>query len=587
MKRLRVFAPAHAVSSGASLVLPAAAALALVLAGQACIPDPDISGLPPYDGGLLDVTTDVTVTPPSDANTLDVQAVDTGTPVGEGGGNEAAAGGLVTITGKVVNYTEGKGQGVIPGAVVTTADGLHSATSDGNGAFTINGIPVSGDKSNPTTVILNVTKATDKNLRLAYSSTGITLSLAGTQTVNVFPVLHVGCYAVIPAANAAQSATIDLTTACASSGTSRPNAKAALTFKSSSFSAPNAPNPVNFRVEMIPLSYAASTPTDLSWAIGLPGAATQPGMIGGAEFRVYDDDTNQELDVAQGAVADVIGTIPLYRAPGQAELPVHPAHYDNASGGWAASTNALNATTFDAGVGGVVTYDVHLDKKGWWGVAPTQGPQQACFLGSILQGSTPVRGMLVRAVGENFLGSSTAVTDSTGGFCINVPSTGAPDAGAAKAIVLGGYLDTSGTTFVTATTLATVATAPSSCSSASPTCTQLGPIHLQQVGSCSTGTIANAQIPNAAAVELQAIPITTPDNLAGIESSAYVGYAPIADGGAFCAVVPTATGAPYILYDPDSGCQTSRSPAPSGNPVGACGGANCSDAGLALPWNCP
>ncbi|HEY2518304.1 MAG TPA: hypothetical protein VGI39_45860, partial [Polyangiaceae bacterium] len=335
MKRLRVFGRTGAVSSGAYLVLPAAAGLALVLGAQACIPDPDISGLPPYDGGLVDVTTDVTVTPPGDANTIDVQAVDTGTSTGDDGGNEASSGGLVTVTGKVVNYTEGKGQGVIPGAVVTTADGLHSATSDGNGAFTITGIPVSGDQSNPSTVILNVTKATDKVLRVAYSSTGITLSLAGTQTVNVFPVLHVGCYAVIPAANAGPTPTIDLTTACTSSGTHRPSAYAALTFKSNSFKGASGALAANLRVEMIPLSYPATTPMDLSWAIGLPGATTQPGTIGAAEFRVYNDDTNEELDVDPNAVNDVVATIPLYRAPAQAELPVHPAHYDNASGAWA------------------------------------------------------------------------------------------------------------------------------------------------------------------------------------------------------------------------------------------------------------
>ncbi|HEY2513779.1 MAG TPA: hypothetical protein VGI39_23085, partial [Polyangiaceae bacterium] len=105
--------------------------------------------------------------------------------------------------------------------------------------------------------------------------------------------------------------------------------------------------------------------------------------------------------------------------------------------------------------------------------------------------------------------------------------------------------------------------------------------------SCSSGAINTPQLPNAAGIELQAIPITTQDNTAGILNTAYTGFTTLGDGGAFCAVVPTATGAPYILFDPDSGCTTPRASAPSGTPVAACGSSNCSDAGVDLAWNCP
>lgn len=583
---------------GAPALLLVCVALAVVLAPfEACIPNPDISGLPPFlDGGAepdvvftptADATIDATL-PPSEAG-----ATDTGVVVDSGPQ-------LGTVTGIVIDYTQGNGSGVVPGALVSIsppgASMAMTATTDASGLFTIAGVP-SG------TLEINVSKAPDLVSGIAYSTTSVVTTVGAGQTVNVFPVLHEGCFQTVvlnPQAGV-DAGNQPVTLQNATCLSPRTGAYAAMTFDQASFEDPIShiiwnTNNGTIRVEMIPLAYPVSgTAPDLSWAAGVPGGTTPPGLLGAAEYRVYGVNPGQPDKLLGVHDSAVTIAVPIYAAP---TATPQAYSYSASTGAWAAEPSAPPSQAQDAGPPlEYVTIAVPAPAANavryisWW--AATNGATATtCVTGTLLVKGSPLANVLVRAGGLNYLGSSTALTNANGLFCLDgITATVGGDAGAigvAAAAALSGGVVYAGSQTFGVTNLAAGSCAAAA--DASTSCTALGPIDLTPTTTCVAGSVTNASNEAGAVTTLNAtLDFSATGQFlyaqsAGIRNTAYIGQVTLGDGGAFCALAPP--GSSLELVDPVSGCFGGPIAVLSGGAALACAAGGCEDAGP-NPFACP
>jgi hypothetical protein len=566
--------------SRASAVVLVAASVAFVR----CIPNPDTSGLPPYDAGLpstledtgaaiADASFDVTLTP-EDAAT-DAGAPDSGPPVG-------------TITGIVIDYSQGNGRGVVPRAVVSlsaptaaTPPSLPApVTTDANGLFTITNVPVG------LALQVGTTKATDFVNGIAYSSTYLTTTVGAGQIVNVFPVLHEGCYqtwTLDPGTADAGNAPVTLDNATCAGPTvgSHPGAYAAMSFDAAAFKDPltNLPWNGSIRVEMIPLAYPelANGSPDLSWSVGLPGVASPPGLLGGVQYRVVKSDPGQAddgqlLDLLNRTSDPVSIAVPLFTSP-TAPQPL-TYWYDTATGGWVASTALPGALTTSPG--GVSYVMVPATQLAWWAVV-NGTPATTCVTGTVQQAGAPAANVGVRAAGVSYLGTSTAVTSSTGSFCLDVGAT-AIDGGVAQIAIVPESVF-GGIAYAGSQAFSITKAGSGSCAvpgTGTAGCTAIGaPIALAPTASCTSGNVVDA----GSLATLDAV-LQTPDvayaTTSGIQPSAYVGQVALGTNGAFCALSP-----PGVLQLRQAGaadCYASLSVL-NGSSATVCSAGGCADAG--------
>jgi hypothetical protein len=576
------------------------ASLAVVLAPLvACIPNPDISGLPPFDGGAepdvvftptADATIDATL-PPAEAGTTDTGVnVDSGPQV-------------ATVTGIVVDYTQGNGSGVVPGALVSiSAPGTSAAmtaTTDASGLFTIPGVP------SRTTLEINVSKSPDFVNGIAYSTTSLVISIPDNQTVNVFPVLHEGCFQtfVLDPAAGVDAGNQPVTLQNATCLSPRTGAYAAMTFDQASFEDPithfiwNANNGT-IRVEMIPLAYPKNgTAPDLSWAAGLPGAVTPPGLLGAAEYRVYGVNPGQPDKLLGVHDSAVTIAVPIYAASSGTPQAFS---YSSSNGAWTQEGAAAPSGAQDAGsqlqyVTVTVPPPIASGVRyiSWW-AATSGATATTCVTGTLLVKGSALANVLVRAGGVNYLGSSTALTNANGLFCLDgITATVGGNGGAigvAAAAALSGSVVYAGSQTFSVTDLAAGSCAAAA--DASTSCTALEqPIDLTPTATCVSGTVPNASNEAGVVTTLNA---TLDFNAtgqflyaqpAGIRQTAYVGQVTLGDGGAFCALAPPGTN--LELVDPASpACRTGSIAVLNGGAALACGAGGCEDAGV-NEFGCP
>ena len=578
--------------------LAAPALLVVFVPFVGCIPDPDISKLPPYDGGGF--APDGAVIPIADASLDGTLGQDSGSDTGPAD----SAPPLGTVNGIVIDYTQGNGRGVVPGAVVSVsvpgnaaASVPASVTTDASGLFSIDGVPAG------VTVQIGVSKPTDLVNGIAYSTTFLLTTVGAGQTSNVFPVLHEGCFQsfVLNPAPGSDAGNLPVALYNARCASPRSGAYAAMTFDQGAFEDPSShiiwsTNNGTIRVEMIPLAYPANPANgnapDLSWAVGLPGVATPPGLLGAAEYRVYGVQPGQP-DILLGVHdtnTSVSIAIPIYTAPTGAPLAYS---YAPASGAWASTSQGPSAAQ-DAGPALQYVTIAQVPQLSWW--AATNGATAAtCVTGTLLAGGSPLPNVLVRAAGLNYLGASTAQTNAAGLFCLDgVTSTAGGDGGVAQVALVaealsGGVAYTGAKTF--GLTTLTAGSCAASAADASASCTSLGPINLTPGLTCVSGTVGGAVVDGGALTTLNATLVNL-DVLyaasAGIQSSAYVGQVTLGAGGAFCALAPPGTD--LELVDPASGCSAPPPGAPIpvllGSSAPACAAGGCADAG-ALTFGCP
>ena len=563
----------------------APALLVIVAPFLGCIPNPDISGLPPYDGG--GAAPDSAVTPISDAS-VDVTLSQDG---GSDTGPTDSAPPLGTVSGIVIDYTQGNGKGVVPGAVVSvTPPGSAttlSATTDANGLFTIPNVPAG------VSLQIEATKPTDLVKGIAYSSTYVVTTVGAGQTVNIFPVLHEGCFQTFvlnPGAGTdAGNAPVTLLDSTCPGGSPRTGAYAAMSFDSTSFEDSSqilwTQNSGTIRVEMIPLAYPVNAGVpDLSWSAGLPGAVSPAGLLGAAEYRVWGvSPSNPDVILrVHDPVNHPVGiAVPVYAAPRSAQVVAYS--YSSSAGaggtpGWT-SESTVPGSLQDAGAP-LQYVTIQVPHLGWWaatnGVTPT-----TCVTGTLQAGGSPLPNVVVRGGGVNYLGASTGQTNAAGLFCLDVTAAtadgGAAQIGLVASALSGGVPYTATQTFqVTSTTGGGSCSLPSSC-------TSLPAINLSPTLTCVSGSVValDGGAPTMLNATLVTLPVTAAQSNAGIQSSAYVGQVAVGAGGSFCALAPP--GSQLQLRDPASpNCW-----APSGTELAVlngssaplCSAGGCADAG--------
>ncbi len=595
-------------------VSPGASAPALLLLAAflrcipSCIPSPDTSGLPPYDAGIYAEDSSGS-SPASDDSGLDATI---GSDSGSDGGAPEAAAQLGTVSGIVIDYTEANGQGVVPGAVVSvsfpsTAPSSLVApapvTTDANGLFTIANVPAG------VSLQISATKPTDLVNGVAYSTTAIVTTVPAGQTVNVFPILHEGCFQIValnPDDAGAGTLPVTLQNAtCRPGGGSltglgtRVGAYAAMTFDAASFK-----DPINgslwtgsIRVEMIPLAYPFEQVFDLSWALGLPGAAAPPGLLGAAEYRVVKSDPagaddGQILALANPANDPVAIAVPVYTGPSGQALAYS---YDTTAEGWKGETATPGPVQmYVYGEGQQVAYlMVPVPHLSWWGA--TNGATPTTCVTGTLQAGAPLPNVLVRAAGLSYLGTSTGLTDSTGLFCLDVPAT-AVDGGTAQIAVYAEAL-VNGAPYSATPTFQVSPVGGASCAGAAgvTACASLGaPIGLAPSLTCVSGAVAYDDAGGPATLDVTLVNA----NVAyaqdqGIQSSAYLGQVTLGKDGSFCAPAPP--GASVELVQPtNSSCWAPNddyiivppAAADAGTTAATCAGGGCLDAGP-ITFGCP
>ena len=604
MKRVLV----RAATPALLVVLGAMAASASLF--QGCLPSPDISGLPPYEGGAV-VTSDGAINVP-DVTTDSAFALEAGAETGP----VESSTGMGTVSGVVVDYTQGNGQGVVPGAGISitvpgnTSFTALSATADLNGLFTVPNVPAGP-------VQITVTKGTTAPTGLlsgvAFSSTDLVVTVSAGQTLSVFPVLHEGCFQVVPlvggggggadagdaGGDAGAPGTVTLSSACG-----RPGAWASLTFDPTSFV-----NPItntiyqgaSVRIEMIPLAYPASGGApDLSWSLGLPGLTSPADLLGAAEYRVYAVDPGGTsgadglaLGIRTATTPPISISVPLYTAP--TGTPTVTT-YSTATATWATDATVTPGALVTASP--LQWVSMNVGHFGWWGVTAAPTPT-GCLTGTVQQAGVGVSNVMVHAVGTNGLSSSTAVTGANGAFCLDIQSL--PDSTAPKVSLTAGAVSASGlaTTTPVGGSLGTVPALVlgKTCAMGTGCSPMSSPIALTREGTCVAGNLqADAGgFAGLLQVDIVGINVTAEQTSAGILSSAYIGrVSPTVGTGAFCAYAPEGTS--IQLQDP-SATQCGSPWNGSANPLGMiavptglaesiCSAGGCADAGVNLAYGC-
>ena len=564
------------------------AALLISVGAVRCIPNPDTSGLPPYDAGNF--AYDASIPPTSSDASFDAtMIVEDAGPAAEASADGAAVG---TLSGYVADFTQGHGEGVVAGAVVSIAlpSGVTSgvtlppsATTDPNGQFSIPNVPAG------IPLLLGVTRPTDLARGIAYSTSELSVTVGAGQIANVFPVLHEGCfqiYELSPTADAAGNQPVTMQNATCPGGigfgptTGRTGSFASMTFDPiSSFKDQQGHTfAATMRVEMIPLAYPDDDPIDFSWASGLPGAATPAGLLGAAEYRVVKHDPGQSDDgdlLAISPSAPVTIAIPIYTAP---TAQASASSFDTSTGAWTTSGVKPSAVQTSDGDPGIDYVTVAVSQLGWWGAtnAATSIPT-TCVTGTISDG-TLLPNVFVRVLDQSTLWTTTAVSGGAGSFCLDVPATvdgGTPDQLALLVQTLQGGV------IYTADSPITVTTSAGSCEAAGgPTgCTSLSTILLAPTGACIAGNIVDAGSSPLDEI-LTSLPIGVADRAAGIQPAAYLGQVTPGTNGAFCAPAPVLDQGDLELVQPDaSNCFSDFLPQGFPSPSGACGVGGCVDAG--------
>jgi hypothetical protein len=571
MKRIRLGARHKALVVALSLVAGAG-----VVYG--CIPSPDTSGLPPFDAGpnpVFDANI-ITSFDSGDANQVgseDSGNVDAGEDAGPGTG---------TIVGVVVDYEQGNGVGVVPGATVSVLNG-PSTTTDAFGTFTLTN--VTGG-----TVLLNVSNATDLTNHIAYSNTQAVVQLGKGQTVSVFPVLHEGCFEVVDMSQVEGTRIVqysDGQIGCPYNTIPSEN-YFAFSFGATSFTDPAVGGGSAFtgvaRIEAIPIAFPALTSsTDYSWALGLPGQSAPPGIVGAIQIRVYDTATGDALTVRSGDNVSV--TMPTSQTlPGpDAGTGAQLFAYGGATATWAAVSGAstpfggVALGTDDTNITVGTSATVPQLNGSWLAIANATQPT-TCVTGTIdLPSGSPAPGVLVHGVGGSYFTAGSGVTAADGTFCLDL---GAPvgDAGTQPSVeIFAGAL--SGGTAVGTQGVANLTTSSGSCATQS-TCTTIGaPIQLSVLsGGCLSGTITAgggcSPLPATLNVDVTSLNVSTGQRAAGVRSIAYIGsITPAGDGGAFCA--PGVPGDSVVLLGPlesptEAACQADLGITPTGGSAVSC-----------------
>jgi hypothetical protein len=590
MKRLSPSVPVQRSRAVAPVLLLLVAPAVLAR----CIPNPDISGLPPYDGGSYSFDSSFSY----DAGGFTGDA----TTFSEDAGIEASAadGGvqLGGVNGIVIDYTQGVAQGIVPGATITvtpagSTTAIAQQTSDANGLFAVANLP-SG-----VPLQVNVTKPTDETKGVAYSSTAIVVTIPAGQTVSLAPVLNEGCFQIVNVLSAGDAGVTLQNATCpggfygVSGPGQRPGAYAAMTFETSSFKDTMGTYLGQVRIEMIPLAYPLSDPADppdLSWAVGLPGGGSPAGLLGAAEYRVVREDTGEVLDVADSKNDPVSIAVPVFTAPtGQ------PAaySYDEANQTWKAETSAVTgpaqvysygSPTFDETLqlSYVMVQVPHLT---WWAATSAAGAVTTCVTGSVQAGG-PLANVVVRAAGANYLGASTAITDATGTFCLDL-AAGTFDAGLPMGTIYAEALS-GGAPYAASQAFSASAQAGGSCASQTG-CTAIGPITLSPSLTCVTGSLTYDEEGGApSALDELLVNLSDYGSDQGIQQTAYVGETTVGDAGTFCALAPP--GGSLRLVQPGNLICTAPHDVnsyqvPTGAGAPTCGGSGCQDAG-ALLFSC-
>jgi hypothetical protein len=455
-----------------------------------------------------------------------------------------------------------------------------SVTSDANGLFTIPGVPAG------VTLQINVSKPTALDpsgnaIAPAYSTTSLVATVPAGQTLAVFPVLHEGCFQVVNPADAGPPVSL-VNAQCASP---RGGTYTSMTFGPGSFDDPvaNALWTGSVRIEMIPLQYPAfpaDAGDDLSWAVGLPGVATPPGLLGAAEYRVVKStggsDDGEVLSLHSGAHVSI--AVPVYAGPSGSASAYS---YSTTTGAWTPETPTVSGVQDGGPPVEYVTMQVpHLT---WW--AATNGATASTCVTGSLQAGGPIANALVHGVGSTFLGSSTGVTNSTGTFCLDMPvGTGGGNVQLFTSAVAGGVVYSGVKTFQVS-----AFSTGGTCASNSG-CTAVGAITLSPSVTCVSGTITNddgGAPPPSLAVEIENISTAEYASSSGILNYAYAGQTQIGTGGAFCALAPPGSEI-RLTASLSSGCSAPKYqgtiPVPNGT-GGTCGGGGCTDAGP-LTFSC-
>jgi hypothetical protein len=600
MKRIRPGARVAAL-----LVLASLGSGAALLHG--CVPDADISGLPPppdagppIDASLADAPNDVAL----DVSLDHADAGETGP--NEGGNGQA------TITGVVLDYTQGAGKGVIPNAKVSTVSltGSVSTQTDKNGFFVLH-VPAGH-------VVLAVSRTynpSDPTAQIVYSTTQVVLDVTAGETVNVFPLLHEGCVGRFPNLGAGGlDAGLDTTLLTATCTRANPLASGSITknYVEVSLSSATAllrsdgttPFSGTARAEMIPIAFptVGATP-DLKWAVGLPGTTTIVDTIGAVEVRVVDDSTGEPLKLATGSHATIKTPI---SQPALTQLQGYQGwRYDALNSTWiqdtGASVQSLTERDNNNVTVGILTVS-NLNST-WWSIT-LPNPQSdagtgtnACFTGTIeVPGGAAAANVWVRAVGLDYVGATSAVTDTKGKFCIDVKN-------ASHVAIAAGTTGASGTFGGIQPFPGNNQTSNGgSCEPAATGCIDLGVVTLPQMsGSCvnvnivsgppvDAGPDAEAGAPPVppAIVYVEAI-APTGETTAGMVDRAYIGQSTVSGGGACAQAAP---GTSFQFMDPSTGClaPANNQPqptidVPASQGAGTCGGTSCFDAG-AVVYGC-
>jgi hypothetical protein len=578
MKRIRL-----GVGNKALVVVASLAAGASTIVG--CIPDPDISGLPPLDASLGGDSNSFVPVDSGSEGAINEEAGDDDGSTGDGADSHLTG----TITGVVINYSQGAGHGVLAGATVTVLNG-PSVTTDAFGAFTLPGVSA-GPR-----VQINVSSPTNKTLGVAYSTTQIVVALGDNQLVTVFPVLHQGCYETMTSGTAGSVTLSDVGLKCGDLQPSVADVWASLQYGATSFTTPS--NGALFngtaRVEIVPIAFPLNLEgtLDFTWGLGLPGTNTPLDTIGATEFRVVDDATGEPLVVTTGDTS-VIATMTTWKLANTTTYA--PYAYSPTAGTWgaaAAGTTLANAEfTTHGNETQINTVDLqHVQQLGWLSVT-SAGQATTCVTGALTANGAPAAGVWVHATGLNYLGAASAVTDSTGSFCVDVKAAAGADAGDAGATpelgLAAGFATTSGAFFTLPTSPSLVSSLAGGTCATKSGCTVLGAIALTPFDTtCVNGTASDNDFVDGGTfgVELVNLLLSTAQQRDGMETKAYIGTTTLADGGAFCA---QATPGQVELYEPASpSCASSPITVGAGGTATTCGGGGCS-AGGAVTVECP
>ncbi len=570
----------------AFLLGPLAGAVALC---WGCISDPDTSGLGSSDAGSRDGAA-----PGTDGGRAEAGPDDAGAEAGSDATSLPpvdAGGPTGTVVGTVLDFEQGPGRGVLPGARVSVvgASPAIEAVTDKSGAFVLSNVPAA-DR-----VLLSISHETDKVSHVTYGSSQLVVPVVAGRTVMVEGFVHEGCYATVNVSSVTQDTKKLLQEGCAT----RSGAYASLTIPDNQtlLLPTGAVFGQTARVELIPAAFPlvdTNGKLDLSGSVGLPGdlggvsggTAAPIDMVGGAEVRIVDDATGTPLHVAPGH--HVALGLPVHRRAADAEAFGAWA-YDATQGRWVEDTTAtLGTFTTDVPPQSeqvIEIYTVQVTSLAWWGVAHARAPG-GCVRGTLTAGGIPAAGVYVRGSGVDYFGSGGAVSANDGSFCVDGKAL-------ASMQVLGAYVPPAGSPYAGTSAPVAVGAAGRSCGTDATKCTDLGVLTLDPLlPSCATGAVKRTVADGGATpvaialdVTLQNLPVTLAQMNTGIRGSAYIGQVtPAVDGRVCAAVAPgttvnlrDSTGTVCAGVGTNPGAIAEIPPGDAG--LNACGTAGCFDAG--------